>query len=151
VAAIRPEQWNLPLLLHVGGAMLLVSFLLIAAAALVGRPAPDDSGLGSARTRLGFRVLLSGALPAYVVMRGAAQWLEGLGGAGEPAWIEIGYGIADAGLLVLVVATVLAWLASRRRAAAAGNRFLSASAGTLTIVLLLSYVVAIWAMTTKPS
>ena len=35
LALVRPDSWNLPLLLHIGGAMILVGGVLTAASALV--------------------------------------------------------------------------------------------------------------------
>ena len=35
IAAVRPDDWNLPLLIHVGGAMLLVGSLVTVAGLLV--------------------------------------------------------------------------------------------------------------------
>jgi hypothetical protein len=85
-------------------------------------------------------------------MRIAAEWLysqEGLDELGsDPSWIGIGYGVADIGLLVLIVGTVAAGMALRRRERP-GNAGARISAG-LVALLLVMYVVAIWAMTTKP-
>ena len=53
IATIRPDSWNLPLLLHVGGAMVLVGALVLAASALVfawpniSQSRPDISSDGS--------------------------------------------------------------------------------------------------------
>ena len=44
VLLIRPDSWNLPLLLHVGGAMALVASVTVAAVALLqGWRAGDDA------------------------------------------------------------------------------------------------------------
>ena len=64
----------------------------------------------AAALRLAFRTLLIGAIPAYLVMRVGAEWVaskESLEDA-DFAWINIGYSVADGGLLVLIVMTVLA-------------------------------------------
>ena len=70
--------------------------------------------------RVGFRVLLYGAFPAYIVMRVAAQWIyskEGLDDLPtDPSWLGIGFSIADGGLLFLLIATIVA---GRRRPAGA--------------------------------
>ena len=69
LASIRPDSWNLPLFVHVFGAMVLVGGLLVAAASvLVSR--------GELRLlRVGYLTLLAVALPGYVIMRGGAQWI----------------------------------------------------------------------------
>jgi hypothetical protein len=147
IAAIRPDSWNLPLTLHVLGAMVLVGSLVLALVMLL---AARDGGeaLG---VRLGFRTLLLGALPGYIVMRGAAQWIadkEGIDDLKEdPSWVSIGFITSDAGLLLLIVAMVITGLAVRRAQAGTGARI----AAALVALLIVGYAVAIWAMTTKPT
>ena len=78
--------------------MLLVGALVLAASALVLARRDGSAAL----LRLGYRSLLIGALPAWIVMRGAAEWIadkEGLTGDEVPSWVDIGYSIADPGLL----------------------------------------------------
>jgi hypothetical protein len=149
LAAIRPDDWNLPLIVHVGGAMLLVGALVVVVALTAGalRRGEDAAVL----TGLAFRALLLGVLPAYVVMRAGAGWIaskEGLGDS-DLAWVGIGYSTADGGLLLAIIATVLAWRAARRGAGGPGGT--GRAVVVLAAVLLIAYAVAIWAMTTKPS
>ena len=149
VAAIRPDAWDFPLLLHVLGAMLLVGALVLAASALVLARRDGSAVL----LRLGYRSLLIGALPAWIVMRGAAEWIadkEGLTGDEVPSWVDIGYSIADTGLLLLLISTVLAGLAVRRPGSEGGGGLNQAST-VLVSLLLIAYLVAIWAMTTQPA
>jgi hypothetical protein len=151
VAAIRPDSWNFALLLHVLGAMLLVGALVLAASALV--LARRDGSV--TLLRLGYRSLLIGALPAWIVMRATAEWVadkEKLTGDDVPSWVNLGYSIADPGLLVLFVSTLFAGLAVRRaaRAEGSGGDGFSLTSATLVWLLLIAYLVAIWAMTTKP-
>jgi hypothetical protein len=147
LATIRPDSWNLPLLVHVAGAMLLVGALVVVlvVTAVAARRGDDAVAL----TRLGFRGLLLGVLPAYVVMRGGAEWVASEADVGDPTWIGIGYSAADGGLLLAIIATVLAWRASRRGGDGPGG--LGRAVVGLSALLLLAYVVAIWAMTTKPA
>jgi len=146
LAVVRPDDWNLPLLVHVAGAMLVVGFLAASAYMLL------LGGDSVAMQRLGYRTLLLGALPAYIVMRGGAQWVlsrEGYGDA-DPTWIGIGFGVTDVGALLLVIALILGGIGVRRlRTADARNRLLTAT-GVLAAVLLAAYLVAVWAMTVKP-
>ena len=148
LAAIRPDDWNLPLIVHLAGAMLLVGALVVAVAVMAGalRGGEDAAVLPG----LAFRALLLGVLPAYVVMRAGAEWIaskEGLGDS-DLGWIGIGYATADGGLLLAIIATVLAWRVARRSARGPGG------AGRAVIVLcallLIAYAIAIWAMTAKP-
>jgi hypothetical protein len=143
VAAVRPDAWNLPLLLHVGGAMVLVGALATVVVLLVVAMRGELSAL-----RLGFRTLLIGAIPAYIVMRVGAEWVASEENVPDDAtWIGIGYMVADAGLLLLIIATVLAGLASRRASAGGFVR----AANVLTLIVIAGYAVALWAMTAKPS
>jgi hypothetical protein len=146
-ATIRPDDWNLPLLVHVAGAILLVGALVVVAiviAAALRRP--DDA---AELTRLGFRVLLLGVLPADIVMRVGAEWVASRENLGDSTWIGIGYSTADGGLLLAIVATVLAWRATRRGADGPGG--LGRAAVVLAGVLLVAYAVTLWAMATKPA
>jgi hypothetical protein len=149
VAVIRPDQWNFPLLVHVLGAMLLVGVLVLAASALVLAARDGTASL----MRLGFRSLLIGALPAWLVMRAGAEWIaskEHLKNS-KLSWIEIGANVADLGFLVLLIATVLAGLTVRRAARAGSPAGLVRTSSALVSLLVVAYVVAVWAMTTKPT
>ncbi len=147
LAVVRPGDWNLPLLVHVAGAMLLVGALVVVAATTAAALRRPDGG--AVLMRLSFRTLLLGALPAYLVMRVGAEWVASkeLGGA-EPTWVGIGYGVADGGLLLSLIATVLAWRAARRATGDPGG--MGRAVLGLSGLLLVAYVVAIWAMTAKP-
>jgi hypothetical protein len=146
VAAIRPDSWNLPLLVHVAGAMALVGALVVvvAVAAAAVRRGDDAAAL----TRLAFRGLVLGVLPAYVVMRAGAEWIASTADVGDPTWIGIGYSTADGGLVLAIIAAVIAWRATRRGGAGPGG--LGRAVAGLSGLLLVAYAVAIWAMTTKP-
>ncbi|MBA3366306.1 MAG: hypothetical protein H0U03_11070 [Actinobacteria bacterium] len=158
LAVVRPDDWNFPLLLHVLGAMVLVGAIVTVVALLVlawRGDAPDTARL----TRLAFRTLLLVALPAWAVMRITGQWTaseEGFGdeGAEDPDWLGIGFIVGDLTLPLLIIAVVLAGLAARRSArteGGGGSPTLARIALVLSAVLLVAYLVAVWAMTTKPS
>ena len=147
---MRPDSWNFPLLLHVLGATVLVGALILAAAALFFAWRDGSAPL----VRLGLRALTLGAIPGYVVMRVGAEWVadkENLADS-DDAWIGIGYGTADLGLLLIIIASILGWLAYRRvRTGAAGS--LSGTGRAATVIaglLVVVYLVTVWAMTTKP-
>lgn len=148
MAAIRPDAWNLPLLLHVAGAMLLVAALVVALLAAGAALRRDEGTDGLAR--VAFRALVVGVLPSYLAMRVGAEWVRSEEGVGdEAAWVGIGYATSDAGLLVAIIATLLAWRASRR--GPHGGRGLTGGVAALSGVLLVAYAVTIWAMTAKPA
>jgi hypothetical protein len=152
LAAIRPDDWNLPLFLHMLGAMALVGALVLVALSL----ASARGGDSAAGLRLAYRALLLGAIPAWIAMRVGAQWIaskEGLDDLDEPpAWVDIGFLTSEPTLLLLIAATVCAGIASRR-AREGGRAFggLNTAALVLVSITLLAYVLAIWAMSTKPS
>jgi hypothetical protein len=147
LAIARPDSWNLPLFVHVAGAMLLVGALVVVVAATASALRRGDDA--AALTRLAFRGLLLGVLPAYVVMRTSAEWIASEEAVGDPSWVGIGYGIADGGLLFTIIAAVLAWRAARRGADGPGGA--GRAVLVLSALLIVAYAVAIWAMTAKPT
>ena len=148
---IRPDSWNLPLLLHVGGAMALVASVTVAAVALIqGWRTSDPSA--AALKRFGARTLLYAAIPSFFVMRIAAEWIlskEGLENS-NASWIGDGFLAADFGGLVLLITTIVANVAVRRDPDS-GLGKLAKVAASLSVVLIALYVFAVWAMTTKPA
>jgi hypothetical protein len=146
LASIRPDDWNVPLLLHVLGAMVLVGAAVTAVVALL---APGRGVDPAPMRRIGFRVLLFVALPAWIVMRVAAQWIHSkeFGDADEdPAWVGIGFITSEAGGLLLLAALVCSGLAARRSSSGLGK-----AAGVVTAVALAAWIVAVWAMGAKPA
>ena len=121
VAAARPHAWDLPLFLHVLGAMVLVGSVGTAALlAFVAWRRPGVPLFG----RAAFWSLLAVGVPAYLVMRVAAQWTyskEGFSGSGDPTWITIGFLAADVGVLALLLTTGLAFWWKRGGASVAGR------------------------------
>lgn len=150
-ATLRPAEWELPLFLHVLGAMVMVGALVLALVYVV--PAWRGGAIGSLWN--GFRALLYAALPAFLVMRISAQWLadeEGYTGDEVPDWIDLGFMVSDVGLLVMAVATTAAGLALRRARRGDGQPGPAGArvAVVLVSLLIVAYLIAIWAMTTQP-
>lgn len=150
-ALIRPGSWNLPLYFHIGGAMLLVASLVVALYSIrIARERGDQPA-----AQFAFRVLLRATLPAFIVMRVAAEIMvskEHLQNS-NAAWLGVGFGASDFGLLLLLVGLLMTGLMARRTKngeSVAGAPQLTIAAG-LTGLLVVGYIVAIWAMTTKPS
>jgi hypothetical protein len=148
---IRPDSWNLPLLFHVGGAMALVAAVSVAAVALIQGWRTSD-GTAAGLKRFGARTLLYAAIPSYFVMRIAAQWIESREhlGNSNAAWLSDGFIAADAGGIVLLIATIVVNLAVRRDPEAGLGPLARVGTG-LSLVLVALYVFAIWAMSTKPT
>ena len=146
LAAIRPDSWNVALLLHAGGAMLLVGGLLTAGVSV----AVARSSV--ALLRVGYLTLVAVALPGWVLMRVGAEWIydkEGFSGENDPAWLGIGFLVADVGGLVLLVALVLGAIGIRRLRGGRGSGLLTASLA-IALLLAVAYLVAVWAMGAKP-
>jgi membrane-bound metal-dependent hydrolase YbcI (DUF457 family) len=149
LAAIRPNDWDFPLLVHVFGAMILVGALVAATTALL---------LGWRRdslwySRLGFWALLAVALPAWIVMRIGAQWIydkENFDENNEPDWLGVGYLVSELGLLLLIVAIIVTGLGVRRLRGTEGTSSLTRVGGVLATLLLIGYTIAMWAMSAKP-
>jgi hypothetical protein len=148
---IRPDSWNLPLLLHVGGAMAFVASVTVAAVALVQGWRTSDPSAASLK-RFGARTLLYAAIPSYAVMRIAAEWIasrEHLENS-NATWLGDGFLAADGGGILLLIATIVANVAVRR-APDSGLGKLAKVGASLSLILVALYIFAIWAMTTKPS
>lgn len=149
VATVRPDSWDFPLLVHVLGAMILVGGLLAGASTLA--LARGDVKF----LRLGYRSLLAVALPGWLLMRIGAEWIasrEGWTAKGvpTPTWLNIGFILADAGGLILLVSLIVGGIGVRRLRAGQGATLLRTTL-VLSVVLLGAYVVAVWAMAGKPS
>jgi hypothetical protein len=150
IAVLRPNELDFPLFVHVLGAMILMGGLFGGATALA--YARGDAGY----LRLGYWTLLAVALPGWVLMRIGAQWIYSEErwddlpeGVDEPAWLGIGYVVADLGGLILLVSLVTGGVGLSRLRAGKGAGLLKATL-VLSLVLLAAYVVAVWAMTGKP-
>lgn len=145
LATIRPTAWDLPLFLHVLGAMTLVGAAAMGVmTALVSGPPPIPVWT----RRLSFRTLLIAALPAFVVMRIGAEWMRinEFGSSGlNPHWLIVGYTAADGGGVLLIVGIVIAWLASRR-----GSPRLATAAALIVGLALVGWIITVWAMGAKP-
>jgi hypothetical protein len=146
IAAVRADSWNLPLFLHVFGAMAafgtLFGVVVLAAAAM---RRPERATLA----RNAWRALLLGFVPAWILMRVAAEWIrskEDLGEENDPGWLGVGYVVTDIGLLVILLTLGFAFWWTRRRGEGWQGRVVL-GLGSLYLVAL---AVAWWAMSAKP-
>jgi hypothetical protein len=151
LAAIRPDDWNFALVIHLISAMTLVGVLVLAASSLAGA---WNSG-SAALTRLGYRSLLWAGLPSFIALRASSEWIrdkEGIPSDDTPNWVDIGYMTTDPGLLILIAATVCAGVGARRTSRGTGSAVaLDRVATVLLAISIVAYLVAVWAMTTKPT
>ena len=152
LAAIRPDDVNFPLFLHVFGAMLLVGALFaVALATLLAWQRPDEA---TGLTRFALRTLLIGVVPSWILMRVAAQWTESREGFPddfEPAWLGIGYSTAEGGGLLILISLILGAVGLRKLRSGSGGAGSTRAVGVISVLLLIAYVIAIWAMTAKPT
>jgi hypothetical protein len=152
LALTRPDSWDLPLFVHILGALILVGALTLSAISLIAAWRSGSAPL----TKLGFTSLFYGAIPGYILMRGGAQWIahkEGLDNDDvDLSWINIGFSVSDLGFVLLVVALVIGGITVRRiNRGEGGTPSVSARVATgLVSVFLVGCLVAVWAMTTKP-
>ena len=150
LALIRAHDTIVPLFLHIAGAMVLVGALTLASVYLIGS---WRSG-SAAAIRTAYMSLFYAALPGYVVFRIGAEWIadkEHLTDSND-TWIGIGYGVSDLGALLLIVSLVIGGISVRRMNKGGTPSPIAARIVTgLVSLVLIAYLVAVWAMTTKPT
>jgi uncharacterized cupredoxin-like copper-binding protein len=152
LAAIRPAGQDFPVLLHIVGATIVFGALLASVASLA-------LARGQIRLfRIGYFSLLFVALPGWILMRLSGEWIYRKQGWNDvpdqlqdPTWLRIGFGVADWGGLLFLVALIVGGVAVLRlRSGKSGAGLLRATMG-IAVVLAIGYVVAVWAMTGKPN
>jgi len=152
LAAIRPAGQDFPVLLHIVGATIVFGALLASVGSLA-------LARGQIRLfRIGYFSLLFVALPGWILMRLSGEWIyrkQGWNDVPEqlkdPTWLRIGFGVADWGGLLFLVALVVGGVAVlRMRSGKSGAGLLKATM-SIAVVLAIGYVGAVWAMTGKPN
>jgi hypothetical protein len=147
LAAIRPDNQSAILLVHIVGATVMVGGLLTGASLLAFARGSVDL------LKLGYWTLLAVALPGYIVMRIGAEWLYSEQGWDElrddPAWISIGYIVADAGALLTLIALIVGGIGVYRLRDGKGQGLLKATMA-IALLVLAAALVAAWAMAGKP-
>ena len=150
LALIRPDSWFLPLFLHIAGAMVLVGALTLACVYLI---VSWRSG-SAALIRTAYMSLFYAALPGFIVFRIGAEWIvdkENLSDA-DLSWIDIGYMVSDTGALFLIISLIIGGISVRRMNRGGTPSLIAARIVTgLVSLTLIAYLVAVWAMTTKPA
>jgi len=102
LAAVRPDSWNLPLFLHILGAMVL--FGSTATVAIAGFASRGRENYGEVLRRVTSRTFLLGVIPAWILMRIGAQWIVGKEFPGDtktPGWVDVGFIVSEPGALLL--------------------------------------------------
>jgi hypothetical protein len=152
LAAIRPDEQSFALLLHLVGATVVFGALLASATSIL--LSRGDSRL----LRLGYFSLLLVALPGLILLRVAGQWLYQLQSwdklppqIAKPTWLNIGFIVADWGGILFLVALVIGGIGIRRMRSGRGGTVLVRATTVVSLVLIVGYAVAVWAMTGKPS
>jgi hypothetical protein len=148
--AERVSGADLPLFLHIAGAMVLVGALALSATSLI---ASWRSG-SAALIRRAYMTLFYVALPSYIVFRVASEWVADETGWADAdvTWIDIGYMVSDTGALLLIISLVIGGISVRRMNRGGQPSPVAARIVTgLISVVLIAYLVAVWAMTTKPA
>jgi hypothetical protein len=140
IAILRPHAWDFPLFLHVFGAMVLFGATLATAAlSVTSWRLPGVAAL----SRSTFWALLGAAIPAWLIMRIGAQWTYSKEHhqlfEKDPGWIGVGFLVADAGLIILLLATGLAFWWQRSQKPVAG-RIVSGLALLYVVLLALAWL-----------
>jgi hypothetical protein len=150
LSVIRPDDTIVPLFLHIAGAMVVVGALTLASVSLI---VSWRSG-SPALIRTAYMTLFYAALPGYIVFRVGSEWIldkEGLADA-DLAWIDIGYMVSDTGALLLIISLVIGGISVRRMNRGQQPSLIAARIVTgLVSLVLVAYLVAVWAMTAKPT
>lgn len=152
LAAFRPGEQDFALLLHLVGATVVFGALLASATSIL--LARGDTRL----LRLGYFSLLLVGLPGLILMRLAGQWLYNLqhwgdlpDQIGQPAWLGIGFVVADWGGLLFLGSLALGGVGVYRLRHGKNATGLLNATMLISLVLVVAYVVAVWAMTGKPN
>lgn len=113
LALVRPDSWNLPLFLHVLGATVL--FGTVGVVAVAGFAIRRSTNHQLLLARVAQRTYMLGVIPAYILMRVGAQWIDSkeFPNGNEPGWVGVGFLVSDAGAILLIIVGIL--LAVRRQ------------------------------------
>ena len=147
LAIVRPDSWNLPLFLHVLGAVVL--FGATAAVAIAGFAARRWPNQAPLLSRLVVRMWLLVIVPSWILMRIAAEWILGKefpDGVKTPGWVDVGFFVSEGGAVLLLALGILLWLSARRQGAGRAG----AVAPWLALVYVVALGVAMFSMSAKP-
>jgi hypothetical protein len=141
LALLRPDSFNLPLFLHVLGAMTVTGATAAAFVCAVSEPRWPWLRMVLART------LIFATFPAWILMRLGGAWEDSRSPIGDDAgWLGVGYIVADAGFVLLIVAMILAAVGVRRPQ----RNWPIRTVAVITGLYFAALIVAMFAMTGKP-
>jgi hypothetical protein len=141
VAILRPDSWDLPLFLHVLGAIALVG----AVAATCTLAAWSQRWPFLRRITLLTMVLV--VIPAWLLMWLPGQWVDSRSSIGDgKGWLDVGFIVGDAGVVFVILACIFAWLGTRRPE----RRWPGQAVAILAAIYLAALFVAMFAMSAKP-
>src|SRR5215210_4330254 len=145
LALIRPDSWNLPLFVHVLGALIL--FGGTATVAIVGFAGRTRTEHAALLARIALRTFLFAILPGWIVMRVGAQWIadKEFPGDTSPGWVDVGFIVSEAGGLLLIALGILAWFSVRRQGVGRAAIAVPVLAGIYVVALGIAW----WAMSAK--
>ena len=144
-ALIRPDSWNLPLFLHVLGAMIL--FGGTATVAILGFGARRHREHAALLARVALRTCLFAVVPGWILMRVGAGWIVSKEFPDDtPGWVDVGFIVSEPGALILIALSILAWVSMRRQGIGRAALAVPVLAG----IYLVALAVAWWAMSAKP-
>jgi hypothetical protein len=108
--------------------------------------------------RLGYFSLLLVGLPGLILLRLAGQWLYNLQHWDDlpeqfdhPAWLGIGFVVADWGGVLFLISLALGGIGIYRLRQGKNATGLLNATMLISLVLIVAYAVAVWAMTGKPN
>jgi hypothetical protein len=141
LAILRPDSWNFPLFLHVLGATTVTGATAAAFVGAVSSRRWPWLRLVVART------LLLAVFPAWLLMRLGGAWEDSRSSIGDgQGWLDVGYLVGDAGLVLLVVAMILGAVGVRKPE----RGWPISAVAVITGVYFVALLVAMFAMTGKP-
>jgi len=141
LAILRPDSWNFPLFLHVLGAMTVTGATAAAFVCAVSARRWPWLRLVLART------LVFAVFPAWLLMRLGGAWEDSRSPIGDGSgWLDVGYIVGDAGLILLIIAMILAAAGVRRPR----QNWPVGAVAVITCVYFVALIVAMVAMTGKP-
>jgi hypothetical protein len=145
LALIRPDSWNLPLFLHVLGAMIL--FGGTATVAIVGFAARTRTDHAALLARVALRTCLFAVVPGWILMRAGAAWIVSKEFPhNTPGWVDVGFIVSEPGALILIALSILAGVSVRRQGIGRAALAVPVLAG----IYLVALAIAWWAMSAKP-
>ncbi len=114
LALVRPDSWNLPLFVHVLGAMILFGgTATVAIAGFAGRTRREHAEL---LARVALKTFLFVVVPGWIAMRVGGGWIASKEfPKDEPGWVGVGFAVSEPGALLLIALGILAWVSVRRQ------------------------------------